>query len=125
MCQIDNDEPATLWEEDVVIARKQHVCRCCRGLIRAGQPYTKHFSLFDGDVTSEKKCAACSLMAEEFLAAHGVYFAPSQMPEALQTCIWEEEHEGEEGRVMAAKWKRHLRNMERRAATRKAQEAPP
>ena len=53
MCSIDLD-PASLWDEREVKARKRHTCDCCHGLIKAGVTYVKHFSICDGDVSTKR-----------------------------------------------------------------------
>jgi hypothetical protein len=110
VCYIDYDEQQVVWQEDVIIARKDHRCHCCHGTIRKGTAYTKHFSLSrDGDVTSEKQCGPCSMMVERFKAEHDG--CPSQMPYQLNECV----SEGDEN---AQKWKLEMLNMDRRARAR-------
>ena len=99
MCEISHDEYATIWEEDVVIARKLHRCDQCGGDIKPGTAYSKHFSLFEGDVTSEKRCYPCSVVTETFMDMHGTSFVPSQMASAINECIWEEGKDSEAAKM--------------------------
>lgn len=111
MCDIEL-EPCEIFQETQVKARKQHVCSCCGGLIKPGETYVKHFSLMDGDVTSEKSCAACVALAAEFKKVHGTYSNPSFMPELLQDCIESEEYEG--NTAMVEKWTKEIEAMDQR-----------
>ena len=89
MCSIDLD-PASLWNEREVRARKQHTCDCCGGLIRPGSVYVRHFSICDGDVTIEKCCAPCKAARVEFAAADGhMMGTPSYSMEMLRECVAE------------------------------------
>ena len=57
MCSIDLD-PASLWSEREVRARKRHTCDCCGGFIQPGAVYVKHFSmLIRLSPTGERKCS--------------------------------------------------------------------
>ena len=89
MCSIDL-EPCSLWDEREVRARKRHVCDCCHGLIEPGTIYVKHFSICDGDPTSEKCCAECKAARVEFADADGHMMAtPSYSLEMLRECVAE------------------------------------
>lgn len=105
MCDIDL-EPCDLWSEKQVKARKPHTCSCCGGAIKPGELYTKHFSKFEGDTTSEKACSACQAMRDEFLEIHKTVGNPGYMEDALRDCIEMEEYEGND--AMAKKWRGEL-----------------
>ena len=111
MCEIYFEEAVDLWNEHRVCARKHHTCSCCGGTIRPGEEYTRHFSVFDGQATSEKQCAACTTIVDEFATEHGGAFVPSQMLEAVHECyVQERDHD----RKNAARWLRAYRQMLRR-----------
>jgi hypothetical protein len=116
MCYIDCDEYAEIWQESVIVARKDHQCDCCLGTIRAGAAYTKHFSLQDSQVFAEKMCGPCSLAVEAFWHDHGTRFCPSQMWEALENCI----AEGDED---SKRWLFAILGMKRRANARLTKES--
>ena len=107
MCQIDVDNYSEVWHEQEVKARKQHVCDGCNGLIAKGSKYTKHFSIFDGQVTSEKCCAACDVDRAEF-SKHHEYWMPSPgcLRELVEECLGERE-----SLPMMLKWARVLRRI--------------
>lgn len=94
MCYIDL-EPAEVWSETERKARKPHKCSCCHGTIAAGQNYWTHFSVLDGDNTTEKICAACYTDREVFAYVHdGTLCTPGALPEMLQECIAEGDKDG-------------------------------
>jgi hypothetical protein len=128
MCQIDL-EPCEVWQETHRRARKSHVCHCCGGSIDSGEVYIVHFSVSDGEVTTEKMCALCDLAAADFQQHHKTRSNPSYMRELLEECLVDEVGyrsvyiDDEETRQLmsatAAKWKRYLDEMnERREARR-------
>jgi hypothetical protein len=94
MCDIDFD-PCDVWRETRRKARKQHTCDCCGGTILPGTHYVSHFSLFEGDTTSEKICAACDADRDVFGKEHGTYPCPSYFPEVLTECIADGDEESE------------------------------
>ena len=102
MCDVEFDTYWSTCSERKVTARKMHVCDCCHGVIRPGEIYVKHFSVTEGDVTSEKTCSACWDMTAAFAADHGTHSNPSSMPALLDTCIETERDEGND--AMADKW---------------------
>lgn len=115
MCDIDLESCAVFDETTVKKARKEHQCDCCGGPIPKGASYLKHFSVFDGSVTTEKQCPACTEMVAEFRKHHGQYSNPSYMPELLQQCIDSERGEDE---AMVRKWEGELNAMRQRAKDR-------
>jgi hypothetical protein len=121
MCYLDFDETASVWHEETRTARKQHVCDCCGGLIRRGTEYVRHFSVFDGDATSQKSCAACVVMTAAFRGVHGAAGTPGSMRPLLDECIDSETREGHT--KTATMWRAELRKMDARRAT--ARKKPP
>ena len=109
MCHVDL-EPCEVWRETKRRARKPHVCDCCEGRIRVGEQYVSHFSVFEGEATTEKMCAKCEAMSVEFQNDHGQRGTPGSMRALLEECI-------DYGDEDSAKWKRHLANMNRRTAS--------
>lgn len=102
MCDLDLDT-CTVWRETTRKARKPHTCHCCGGPIQPGDKYLSHFSVYDGYVTDEKQCPACTIMVEEFAKVHGQHTSPSSMPELLVECA-----QNEDDAEMVAKWKKEL-----------------
>ena len=105
MCSIDLESCSKFTEKIVNKARKDHECDCCGGPIPKGTSYLKHFSVFDGSVTNEKQCPACTEMVKKFQADHGQYSNPSYMPQLLQECV---DYERGEDDKMYAKWRAEL-----------------
>jgi hypothetical protein len=112
MCRIDL-EPCEVFTETAVKANKRHICDCCHGVILPGKRYMKHFSRFDGEITTEKKCMRCNEMVEEFAKVHGQYGSPGSMPAMLQECIEADIDSGE--MINARKWRNELTKMAKRA----------
>lgn len=87
MCAIDL-EPCAVWREKLRTARRDYRCACCGGPIRAGERYLDHFSVFEGNATSERMCNACDRDADVFAAAHdGMRCTPNYLPTMLRECI--------------------------------------
>lgn len=108
MCDLDLESCSVFDETVIKAARKDHTCDCCGGSIKKGESYLKHFSVFDGSVTWEKQCNACTAMVSEFTKAHKQHSNPSYMPQLLRDCI---ELERGEDDAVAEKWKSELRAM--------------
>lgn len=90
MCFVDL-EPCEVWEERHRKARKVHRCSCCGRAISPGERYLVHFSVFQGDPTSEKCCAACEADRQKFADAHGgTLCTPGWLPNMLRSCIGED-----------------------------------
>lgn len=88
MCEYDDGEYCQVWNEQQRKARKEHKCSCCGRIIRAGEKYLVHFSVYDGDATSNKMCSECERDRDTFAKAHhGFLLAPYYFPEALSGCI--------------------------------------
>lgn len=81
-------EPCSLWSEVAHKARKTHICSACRGLIHKKETYIRHFSKFEGDITSEKLCAPCQVARTRFTEAHGdLTPTPSGFASMLRDCV--------------------------------------
>jgi hypothetical protein len=90
MCVIDL-EPCAVWRETRRKARKEHRCSCCLRTIRAGEGYLAHFSVYDGDATSEKCCVDCERDRKAFAVAHdGMLCTPGNLAWMLVDCIGDE-----------------------------------
>lgn len=114
MCDVSFDETWTGFSEKTVKARKDHVCRCCGGPIRAGTKYRRHFSVMRGEKPcSERMCIPCSRVTKSFADEHGTWTNPSAMPELLHECV----NSGDE---RSAVWKRAHVAMNRRRSAREA-----
>ena len=107
MCYIEL-ETCEVWSETERKARKAHTCSCCRGPIAPGERYVVHFSVLDGDATSEKSCLACHAARMEFGDAHESAPQPSYFPTLLRECIVSGEGDSE------AKWRPVLEAIEAR-----------
>lgn len=89
--QLDGDT-CDVWSETNRRAAKEHICQCCGVVIKKGQRYVVVASIFDGYVTTEKKCLACDRAITEFAAAPGhMRWMPSGFVEVLDECILEAE----------------------------------
>lgn len=111
MCMIEL-EPCEVWVEKTLRARKDHQCSACQGHIGKGQSYSTHFSVFEGDATYEKICAACFVDRKEFGAAHGMLCTPGSFENFLRDCIADGDEESER------KWKPMLERLEARKAAK-------
>lgn len=110
MCSTGDLEPCAVWQEFPRRARKPHACGPCDSIIPPGDYYLVHFSIFDGEVTSEKVCFACWWAREDFCRAHGdgQLFQPSGLISALQDCVGENDDPEDRWRpVLAAILRRH------------------
>ena len=103
MCVIECEDYCDVFTETTVKARKRHKCDCCKGPIEPGQTYLKHFSVFDGQVTSEKMCCQCEVDRKSFCDAHGnILWPPGSVVEMVRECVGQdEESEAEWGPLLA------------------------
>lgn len=102
MCSFGELDPCSVWRETPHIARKEHHCGGCGGRIRPGEAYLSHFSIFEGDATSQACCFPCWVAREDFSREHdGNYFVPGMLAEVLGECV----AEGDEG---SQRWQNHL-----------------
>lgn len=104
MCTIDL-EPCSVWREVVRKARKEHTCDGCGHVVPAGEQYTAHAHIFDGNASSETMCAVCWVVRESFSEAHGLRCQPSDIRNMLAECI-----QGER----SSPWRLHLAILKRR-----------
>lgn len=88
MCSLELD-PCDVWREEHRKARKQHRCASCGCAILPGTKYLSHFSVFEGDPTTEAICGACEADRKVFADAHGQFMAPGSFPRMLDDCISE------------------------------------
>lgn len=130
MCDInfDNFERCSVWTESLINrARKPHHCDMCGGTVSPGSPYIKHFSVFEGYKTSEKRCLPCDTITCAFRREHRIGFPPSGMREMIVECLQEDQvyDENIDDYVInplsdsALRWRHALEEMERRAELRK------
>lgn len=118
MCEIDTSdwEPCAVWDERQVRARKAHLCDCCGGDISPGEHYLRHFSVADGSANSEKCCASCRQLRDDFGKEHHVTTFPGGLRYLLEECA----DYGEDD-ANTARWREALVAMDaRRAARREA-----
>lgn len=109
MCGLDL-EYCEVFDETKRKARKDHKCDCCGGSIVRGSTYLKHFSVFDGDITSEKICAACFEDREMFAKEHNhMKPTPGYTRELIREYLYER---GSFKRMLL--WARMLRRMDKR-----------
>lgn len=101
MCSLDIESWST-WRNTPRFARKDHECDSCGTTIHPREPYLDHFHAFDGSAASEDMCFVCWLALEQFAAAHGSYFAPSELTNFLQECIGTNDDEEDEWRPVLA-----------------------
>jgi len=60
MCEV-----ATVYARDERVARKQHCCHECAGVITKGEIYLYHHGIFDGTPFSFKVCSDCEVLHAE------------------------------------------------------------
>lgn len=58
MC--DCGDGPTTYRETKPVARREHKCCECRGVINPGEPYHSLWGVWDGDAKTFKTCADCS-----------------------------------------------------------------
>ena len=91
MCEIEFDGYFSVYREQTRKARKDHKCDCCHRVIKAGESYLSHFSVFEGKPCSEKMCADCENDRGDFFHEHGGgVTAPSSFLHYLYECVSEE-----------------------------------
>ncbi len=94
MCDTGELDACEVFDEQERTARKPHRCDCCQGFIRTGEKYLRHFSVLDGDPTSEKICTRCVADRKDFLDEHtgGQLTGPTNFRRMLQECVVEDVH---------------------------------
>ena len=78
----NDDEKASVFEERIVRARKEHICCECNEPIKPGETYEYYRGLYDGYWSVYRTCAICKLIANEFFP-HGYRF------ELLAEDLWD------------------------------------
>lgn len=92
MCVLDL-EPCEVWSETEHVARTPKKCDCCGGPVIKADRYIKHFSKYDGTVTSNYLCMPCKADRGYFAAAHGITPTPDGFWQILADCVSEDEDE--------------------------------
>jgi hypothetical protein len=88
MCDIDLEPCQVFVNTHVGRARKPHKCDACDGAIAAGSAYVRHYSVFDGESTSEKFCRPCFDDMEEFGKHPGhMLCTPGSMEPVILSCL--------------------------------------
>lgn len=116
MCEVSDLEGCDVWSERVVKARKKHRCSACRAMIEPGSPYGKHFSVYDGSITSEAICADCWFSRQQFEDEHQIGIVPSYLIEFLRDCIIDNRDHNDKWRPVLAGVLKRKRAAERVAA---------
>lgn len=62
------DETYAVYSETVVTARKRHECDACERAIPKGARYCRVATIYDGSVSSYKRCGACQATHEHLRA---------------------------------------------------------
>lgn len=86
MCDLADQEKATLWRVAVVRARKPSACHTCGRVLPAGRRCGVTSMLFDGAWTVERACMPCHRARQAFGAAHLFYPSYSTLREYLSEC---------------------------------------
>lgn len=97
MCVIQTgDISAEVWRESWRKARKQWRCDSCSTAIQPGVRYLSHFSVTEGNPTSEALCAVCFIARAEFCNAHGGFlWSPGSFEIILADCVSEDDESRE------------------------------
>ena len=91
MCDLGDQDCATLWKVTHPKARVGHRCDCCRRTIVKGENYALTSSLYDGSWQSEKACAECATVINAFGEEHRFFPSASTFVEYLEECVIGEE----------------------------------
>ena len=62
------EEYCEIYEERYVRARKPHTCCACKATIQPGHRYGYVFTLYDGHVTTYKRCGRCQATHEHLVS---------------------------------------------------------
>lgn len=109
MCDLEL-ERAAVWRETPRRARREHRCDGCCCVIRPGDAYLSHFSIFDGEAHGEAMCFPCWFAREAFAELHGAHMNPDYLWESIQDCIAENGDDDPDGwRGLLASIKRRYR----------------
>ena len=91
MCELDFDGHCEVWEQRLIVkSRKDHYCHGCGGTISIGASYISHFSVFEGDTSSERMCLPCKTIMDAFEREHGRQVSPDSLFDFLRECLDEE-----------------------------------
>lgn len=102
MCSTEDLEPCTVWRQTYRTARKAHECDACGGPIAPKDPYLDHFDVFEGEVSSQKICAPCTIVWNAFSKEHGGAPHPGSLIETLEECIGERDDDSARWRPLLA-----------------------
>ncbi len=80
-CSMD-DGIATILQDKIVTAAKEHCCCECRRTITMGEKYKTEVTLYDGRIVRYKTCLDCISIRDEFFS-EGWYW------EAIKEMLWE------------------------------------
>lgn len=61
---VGDGDPATLYREPRVRARKEHICGACRETIAPGHVYVREVTIFEGTADTVKRCLRCQAIHE-------------------------------------------------------------
>lgn len=112
MCTIDIEYFSEVWRETPHVATKTHRCDCCLVVVKPGEPYLFHFSVFEGFETKEKMCFECWCARQQFSEAHGYMMPPGSLEPMLGDCI----NDGDESE--AQQWQAVLDDISNRRRNR-------
>lgn len=116
MCTVDFGDVCPVWREEVRTARKAHECDACGMEIQRGDYYLSHASLWEGEWSTEKMCAACWVVRACFADVEGhALCTPSRLVETLRECIADRLPAGE--RSAPPDWTLELASVLRRYRT--------
>ena len=81
----EDDGPAAVWDERVVVARKAHTCSACRLAIPKGTQYVRHVRINEVGDRPEvwKRCPPCELVYRHLC---GISSDPVDGPEPDLSC---------------------------------------
>lgn len=117
MCEIDLGDPCEVWTQTRPVARKAHQCASCDGVIAPGQRYYRTFTIFEGDASTSKHCAACERDMQAFAEVHdGQIPHPTGLVDALVECINEEPYDSRRWQAMLSRVRARATSSERRAS---------
>ena len=73
MCRVEGSDPATVYRERIVRARKPHQCGECGRVISVGERYRYAFSVYEGWGSSYYTCEHCCSGADWLARECGGY----------------------------------------------------
>jgi hypothetical protein len=60
-------EPCDVWRDTKRRARKEHKCSACKETIQRTHFYIEHFSIFEGEFDTFKRCMRCEAIYQHLL----------------------------------------------------------